>query len=128
NQFLRKSPGRKQPAHCRCERRLHLEQYECVSREWHTFEARPNRRLGFFSIHQTGKRISITVSKEGFYTPPSERLRSYEYANPGDGLFTPDPANPVVFHLRKKGAGADLITSQYGVKSYFGVRLPLDGT
>jgi hypothetical protein len=83
---------------------------------------------GTFSIHETGKRISITVSKDGYYTTPSERLRSYEYANPGDGLFVPDPNNPVVFHLRKRGTSVDLITSQLGVKSYFGVTAPLDGT
>jgi hypothetical protein len=78
--------------------------------------------LGLFSIHETGKRISITVSKDGYYTAPSERLRSYEYANPGDGLFTPDAANPVVFHLRKKGEAEQLI---HGLK-LFGSRV--DGT
>ena len=53
---------------------------------------------------------------------------SFEFANPADGLFTPDANNPVVFHLRKKGSGTDLVTSQYGVKSYFGVTVPLDET
>jgi hypothetical protein len=77
---------------------------------------------GVFSIHETGKRIGITVSKESYYTPPSEKLRTYEYANPGDGLFTPDPANPVTFHLRKKGQGENLI---HGLK-LFGSRV--DGT
>ena len=70
---------------------------------------------GLFQIHETGKRIGITVSKEGYYTTPSERLRSYEYANPGDGLFTPDQANPVVFHFRKKGEAAQLI---HGLKLF----------
>jgi hypothetical protein len=83
---------------------------------------------GFFEIHETGKGISITVSKQGYYTTPSERLRSYEYANPGDGLFTPDPANPVLFHLRKKGTGVDLITSRYGASSTFPINIPRDGT
>ena len=55
-------------------------------------------------------------------------MRTYEYANPADGLFTPDPNSPVVFHLRRKGIGANLITSQYGVKNYLGVTGPLDGT
>lgn len=83
---------------------------------------------GLFEIHETGKRISISVSKEGYYTTPSERLMSYEYANPGDGLFTPDPANPVVFHLRKQGRGVDLITSHYGASSTFPVNIPRDGS
>jgi hypothetical protein len=77
---------------------------------------------GVFEIHETGKGISITVSKEGYYTTPSERLRSYEYANPGDGVFIPEPANPVVFHLLKKGEAAQLI---HGLK-LFGSRV--DGT
>jgi len=66
--------------------------------------------------------MSVTVSKDGYYTYPSERLSSYEYANPADGLFTPDSGNPVVFHLRKKGMGSDLI---HGLK-LFGSRI--DGT
>ena len=28
---------------------------------------------GLFSIHETGKRIGITISKEGYYTTPSEK-------------------------------------------------------
>jgi hypothetical protein len=83
---------------------------------------------GLFSIHETGSGVGITVSKDGYYTPPSQRLKNYEYANHGDGVFTPDANNPVVFRLRKRGAGVDLITSKYGVKNYFGVTVPLDGT
>lgn len=71
---------------------------------------------GFFSLTgQHGKRMSVTVSKDGYYTYPSEKLKSFEYANPADGLFTPDAGNPVVFHLRKKGVGADLVKSQNGM-------------
>ena len=83
---------------------------------------------GLFSIHETGSGIGITVSKEGYYTPPNEKLKNYEYANHGDGVFTPDLANPVVFHLRKKGVGTDLITSQYGIRSDFPISIPRDGT
>ncbi len=84
---------------------------------------------GLFSLTgRRGKAISVTASKDGYYTYPSERLSSFEYANPADGLFTPDPNNPVVFHLRKKGVGVDLISSEYGVKPHFGIPVPLDGT
>jgi hypothetical protein len=84
---------------------------------------------GLFSmVNQTGKRLSVTASKPGYYSAADARLASFEYANPADGLFTPDQNNPVVFHLRKKGAGVDLVTSQYGVKSYYGVSVPVDGT
>jgi hypothetical protein len=77
---------------------------------------------GLFSIHVRGKRIGMTVSKEGYYTPKSERLRSYEYANPADGLFTPDPNHPVVFHLRKKGQAEFLL---HVAKT---LRIPRNGT
>ena len=78
---------------------------------------------GFFSLtDRRGKRMSVTASKDGYYTYSSEKLSSFEYANPADGLFTPDPNRPVVFHLRKKGEGADLI---HGLK-LLGSRI--DGT
>lgn len=78
---------------------------------------------GFFSLKdRRGKAMSVTASKDGYYTYPSERGSSFEYANPANSLFTPDPNRPVVFHLRKKGAGADLI---HGLK-LLGSRI--DGT
>lgn len=78
---------------------------------------------GLFSmVNQTGKRLSVTASKSGYYSAADARLASFEYANPADGLFTPDPNNPVVFHLRKKGEAAQLI---HGLK-LFGSRV--DGT
>jgi len=83
---------------------------------------------GLFSlINRTGKRMSVTVGKDGYYSPRSEFM-SFEYANPADGLFTPDRNTPVIFHLRKKGIGADLITSQYGLASDFQIHIPRDGT
>jgi len=78
---------------------------------------------GLFSLtDRHGKGISVTVSKNGYYTPKGESLSSYEYANPADGLFTPDAANPVVFHLHKKGQAEIMI---HGLK-LFGLRT--DGT
>jgi hypothetical protein len=83
---------------------------------------------GFFSlIGRRGKRLYVDVGKEGYYSSGNSRGAAFEYANPFDGLFKPDPNRPVVFHLRKKGVGVDLITSQYGVKPYFGITVPLDG-
>lgn len=83
---------------------------------------------GSFSLTgKMGKGLSVSVRKQGYFTPASERLRSFEYANPADGLFVPDSTKPVVFHLRKKGAGVYLITSEHGVHSDFRVTAPLDG-
>lgn len=83
---------------------------------------------GLFAIHETGSGIGITVSKDGYYTTPSERLRNYEYANHGNGVFTPNPKNPVIFHLRRKGAGVLLLTSQHGMSPDFPINIPRDGT
>lgn len=69
--------------------------------------------VGFFSLlNGAGKRLQVTVSKQGYYTPKGEKLSSFEYANPGDGLFKPDQGNPRVFHLRKKDGGADLVRQE----------------
>jgi hypothetical protein len=84
---------------------------------------------GLFSmVNQRGKRLSVTASKPGYYSAGDARQASFEYANPADGLFRPDPNRPVILHLRKKGTGTELVTSQYGMKPYFGVTMPLDGS
>lgn len=84
---------------------------------------------GYFSLlNRTGKVLSVTVSKNGYYTIPSERLRTFEYAYPPSGAFNPDANNPIIFHLRKKGVGVHLITSQYGMSPDFKVSVPLNGT
>ncbi len=77
---------------------------------------------GLFSIHQTGKRLYMTVSKEGYYSGRDARNATFEYANPADGLFTPDSANPVVFKLRQKRQTERLIQ----VAKTF--RIPRDGS
>jgi hypothetical protein len=76
-----------------------------------------------------GKGLNVHVSKEGYYTPKQTNQVTFVYADySGGGIFAPDQANPVVFHLRKKGPGTELMTSEYGVRSNLGVRAPRDGT
>jgi hypothetical protein len=66
---------------------------------------------GLFAMeNQKGKRLSVTVSKAGYYSAADARLASFEYANPYDGKFTPDPNRPVILHLRKKGDTELLLT------------------
>jgi hypothetical protein len=84
--------------------------------------------VGFFSLlDKTGKRLLISVHKDGYYTTGSA-FGSFEYANPGDGLFKPDQGNPVVFQLRKKGEGAELISKNAEITVGIGkiTSLPLD--
>ena len=72
----------------------------------------------FLFTGQQGKRLFVDVAKNGYYASRRNPL-AFEYANPADGLFTPDAANPVVFHLRKKGQAEQLI---HGLK-LFGSRV-----
>jgi len=82
---------------------------------------------GFSLTNKKGKYLYVTVGKQGYYSSDNSVGSGFEYANPANGLFTPDAGNPVVFHLRKKGVGADLITSQYGMSTDFPIHIPHDG-
>jgi hypothetical protein len=63
---------------------------------------------GLFSIKDIkGKILGVTVSEEGYYTSRRDN-NNFEYGDPY-GHFVPDQSNPVVFHLRRKGAGEALI-------------------
>jgi hypothetical protein len=76
---------------------------------------------GAFSIRNiTGKLLGVKVGKEGYYTyhPNGD---DFYYAGQNQN-FVPDPGNPVVFRLRKKGAGEALIHFH---KNF---RVPRDGT
>ena len=66
-------------------------------------------------LNRQGKRLYVNVTKEGYYSSGDSRNATFEYANPFDGLFRPNPNQPVIFHLRKKGEGAKLI---HGLKLF----------
>lgn len=73
---------------------------------------------GNFSISGLeGKRLVIDVAKDGYYTSKSNQI-SFDYTN-----YRPNPLQPEIFHLRKKGEGADLTSA-----NLFKVEMPLDGT
>lgn len=84
---------------------------------------------GFFSFDgRRGARLFVSVGKGGYYPSKTNPL-AFEYADPGDGAyFTPNPQQPVVFHLRRKGHGVPLITSQNGMRSNVKLSFPMDGT
>lgn len=64
---------------------------------------------GFFMLEgRTGKHLSVKVSKEGYYAFKSNR-DSFFYAGENEN-FIPSIHEPVIFRLKKKGVGEELIT------------------
>ena len=81
---------------------------------------------GLFSINDIqGLVLGVNVSKEGYYSylPYGD---NFFYAGKNQN-FVPDANNPVVFYLRKKGVGTQLITSDYGMRPDFPIRISRDG-
>lgn len=64
---------------------------------------------GLFSITgKIGRGITIRIAKDGYHTP-KQKHGSFDYAGFWEAnYYEPDPAHPVTFHLRKKGAGETL--------------------
>lgn len=63
---------------------------------------------GLFSLTgKKGKAMTVYVSKDGYYEYVPSGL-AFNYAGENQN-FVPDAGNPVVFRLRKRGEGADLI-------------------
>jgi hypothetical protein len=76
---------------------------------------------GLFSLQgQRGRSLEVSVSKEGYYSSRRDKT-GYLYALAAD-KFSASMLNPVIFHLRKKSVGENLI----GVKQNY--RVPRDGT
>jgi hypothetical protein len=85
---------------------------------------------GFFALGGvTGAGLSVYVGKPGYYTVKTQGKDSFEYSIlPGSQPFHPDRSNPILFHLRKKGTGADLVTSQHGVFPELEIEAPRSGS
>jgi hypothetical protein len=85
---------------------------------------------GLFSLTgRTGKFLSVEVKKDGYYTS-QENHTGFEYAAFSDpNYYQPDPNNPVIFHLRKKGEAAPLASSQGELLMTFGTpsAIPIPG-
>jgi hypothetical protein len=79
---------------------------------------------GYFSlVGAQGKNLGVYVSKEEYYTPKATKAAAFEFGNPGESnYYEPDAQKPVLFTLRKKGQGAQLI------KKSIEVVLPGDGS
>lgn len=80
---------------------------------------------GFFSLKDVkGKLLVVSISKEGYYTSKQDN-DSFEY---GDSHVTAyGKEKLIVFHLRKKGEGADLIKAVFPPFAHI-AQLKHDGT
>ena len=81
---------------------------------------------GLFSLRgKHGGSMTLWFSKAGYYTPHHGQM-SFNYAV-GQNILSPDPRNPVMFQLRKKGQGAELITSGDGLQPSLAALVPING-
>ncbi|MGH7991280.1 MAG: hypothetical protein ACREDS_13955, partial [Limisphaerales bacterium] len=81
---------------------------------------------GLFSLNgKRGANLTVSFSKQGYYSS-GRGEETFSYALPK--AITPDPYNPVIFHLHKKEQGADLIQKDFppGIGQYW--QLHRDGT
>jgi len=72
---------------------------------------------GMFSITGIeGSTLGVRVEKAGYYPARKQNQEFFDYTDASEtGSFVPDLGRPLVFQLRRKGNGVDLITSQHGV-------------
>jgi hypothetical protein len=70
--------------------------------------------VGLFSLHgQRGTSLGVSVTKEGFYSSQGDSS-TFAYSSIGGSPFKPEADNPVIFRLRSRGQGVELITSARG--------------
>lgn len=83
---------------------------------------------GLFSLHDAlGLTLAVSVGKAGYYSSRRDN-DSFSYGSVAAGHFSPDPQNPVIFRLRKKSQGVELLTSQNGIRPNVWARVLKDGT
>jgi len=80
----------------------------------------------FFLRDRHGASMTLWFSKAGYYSPHHGQM-SFNYAF-GPDILSPDPQNPVIFQLRKKGQGAELVTSGNGMQPSLATLVPLNGS
>lgn len=97
--------------------------FECndLSKEGTSYYHAQSDANGLFSINGIqGKLLRVTVGKSGYY--PYQPYGAFFYYAGQNQNFIPDQWNPVMFKLRKKGAGEPLVHFHHSF------RVPRDGT
>jgi hypothetical protein len=82
---------------------------------------------GLFSITGiSGKHMTVRVTKEGYLRETSKGRSAFEFAGFWEPTYyEPDPNNPVIFYLRKKGEPAELVSSEGKLVLTFGIPAPI---
>jgi hypothetical protein len=85
---------------------------------------------GLFSLEGvSASTLDVKVQKAGYYNETSLNRNTFTFINlSGRHPFQPERNNPVVFHLRRKGPGVSLITSQVRFSPDLEVSVPRNGT
>jgi hypothetical protein len=100
---------------------VHFSWYETPAENGEKTSDTQSDSEGLFSLHgKHGPSLSVGFSKEGYYSSHRGEV-TFNYAL-GPDIISPDPRNPVIFNLKKKGIGEHLIR----VKQNY--RVARDGT
>ena len=69
---------------------------------------------GLFSVTGiSGKHMTVQVTKDGYLRETSKGRSAFEFAGFWEPTYyEPDPNNPVIFYLKKKGEPAPLVSSE----------------
>jgi hypothetical protein len=81
---------------------------------------------GLFSLHgKRGAALTVWFSKDGYFASRGGQ-ETFSYALPK--TISPDPQNPVIFNLRKKGVGGSLVKTDFPAGMGQIAQLRHDGT
>ena len=87
---------------------------ETPSKEGNKTSKAQSDAAGLFSLHGArGPDLAVLVSKEGYYSYRETDHPAFKYGFFSNGDFSPDPRNPIVFHLHKKGKKEPLIRKDF---------------
>jgi hypothetical protein len=101
---------------------------DLTAKDWTRTATATSDAAGLFSLHGgRGATLTVSVSKAGYYTSP-KNTDSFQYAFPNSNqAYSADQWNPAVFQLQQKGQGAELVTSENGMRPDLPVLVPING-
>jgi len=106
---------------------IHFRWFEIPAKEGERTLDTQSDPQGLFSLQaKRGPSLTVSFSKEGYYSSGNAQ-KGFNFAL-GPDIISPDPQNPVVFTLRKKGQGVELLTSENGIRPSLAIRVPKDST